>query len=122
MKRQVFYIISSIAAASVLTSAAEARPRHHRVAARHHVYGRATASNIPYTSERRSFRNPYPVRPQYSYEEAPYDPSYQGPGADVFRRTIQAQHEPGVTLQIDPDAKQSATGGPAGGLPSNGNF
>ncbi len=28
-----------------------------------------------------------------------------------------AQHEPGVTQELEPDAKQSATGGPSGGVP-----
>ena len=33
------------------------------------------------------------------------------------RLTAQAYREPGVTLEIAPDAKQTATGGPSGGLP-----
>ena len=73
---------------------------------------------IPYRQELPSYENPYPVRPQYGYEEAPYDPSYYGYGAQVFRRTIQSAHEPGVTLQLDPEVKETATGGPSGGLPS----
>ena len=126
-------MISALAVASLTTSAAEARTHHYRrVVAHHHYhrygtsypygtsyrYGTATASDIPYRAERPSYRNPYPLRPQYGYEEAPYDPAYQGPGAEVFRRTIQSAHEPGVTLQLDPEAKESATGGPSGGLPS----
>ena len=119
MKRQLLYMISGVAIASVTMSAAEARPPHARAVAHHHIkVGTATAANIPYRQEHPSFGNPYPVRPQYGYEEAPYDPSYYGPGHEVFRRTIQAAHEPGVTLQIEPDAKETATGGPSGGLPS----
>ena len=119
MKRQLLYMISGVALASLGASAAQARPHHRRVADHHHYrYGYATAANIPYRAERPSFRNPYPLRPQYGYEEAPYDGAYQGAGADVFRRTIQSAHEPGVTLQVEPESKETATGGPAGGLPS----
>lgn len=33
------------------------------------------------------------------------------------RLTAQAYREPGVTLELAPDAKQTATGGPSGGVP-----
>ncbi len=134
MRRLMFYLVSSAAVVMLSTSAANAQPRHAKIAdakiahartahietVAHHRYryGTATALDIPYREQRPSFGNPYPLRPQYGYEEAPYDPYYQGPGAEVFRRTIQSAHEPGVTLQIEPEAKETATGGPAGGLPS----
>lgn len=48
-----------------------------------------------------------------------YD-GYQGPGATVLRRGVAAQVEPGATEEIAPGAKQTATGGPAGGVPGFG--
>ena len=42
---------------------------------------------------------------------------YKGPGATVLKKSLEAQHEPGVAQEIAPDAKQTATGGPSGGLP-----
>ena len=45
---------------------------------------------------------------------------YNGPGATVLKKTLKAQHEPGVAEEIAPDAKQTATGGPSGGLPGSG--
>ncbi len=133
MQRQLLYTISGVALAALTASAAEAKPRHVRAAAHHHYrygsnhyrdgyartrYGTATGADILYRQQRPSYENPYSVRPQYGYEEAPYDPSYYGYGTQVFRRTIQAAHEPGVTLELDPAAKETATGGPSGGLPS----
>ncbi len=46
--------------------------------------------------------------------------NYNGPGAIVLRRGLEAQFEPGVTEELYPDAKQTATGGPAGGIPGAG--
>ena len=48
-----------------------------------------------------------------------YD-GYNGPGSTVLRKTLKAQHEPGVAEDLAPDAKQTATGGPSGGLPGMG--
>ena len=55
---------------------------------------------------------------------APYAPptgGYYGVGGyegDIIaRRTAEAYREPGVTLELAPDAKQTATGGPSGGVP-----
>jgi hypothetical protein len=42
---------------------------------------------------------------------------YNGPGSTVLRKSLQAQHEPGVTQELSPSAKQTATGGPSGGVP-----
>ena len=113
MKRQLFYTISAAALVSLSTSVVEAQPHRSRVAARHHHYHHHYAGG-----QGVNFQERYPTRPQYGYEEAPYDPSYYGPGAEVFRRTIQSAHEPGVTLELEPEAKETATGGPSGGLPS----
>ena len=51
----------------------------------------------------------------------PYS-GYGGSYADtqdnaVARATARAYTEPGVTQELAPDAKQSATGGPSGGVP-----
>ena len=39
------------------------------------------------------------------------------PGEIILNQTERAQHEPGVTQELAPDAKQTATGGPSGGVP-----
>ena len=44
---------------------------------------------------------------------------YNGPSATVLKKGVEAQHEPGVTSEISPSAKQTATGGPSGGVPGN---
>ena len=54
------------------------------------------------------------VPPQGTYDR------YNGPGATVLQKTLEAQHEPGVAEELEPGAKQSATGGPSGGLPGRG--
>ena len=38
-------------------------------------------------------------------------------GDAIARATARAQTEPGVTEELAPDAKQTATGGPSGGVP-----
>ena len=46
--------------------------------------------------------------------------AYQGSnenGDVVARAAARAQHEPGVTNEFSPDARQTATGGPVGGVP-----
>ena len=104
--------LTSIAALVALsTSDVEARAGHARLVAHHH---HRYAGVTPYPG---AYGYSAPVDPRYGYEEAPYDPAYQGPGAEVFALTRQAQHEPGVTLELEPDAKQTATGGPVGGIP-----
>ena len=45
---------------------------------------------------------------------------YSGPGAIVLRRGLAAQSEPGVTEELFPGSKQTATGGPVGGAPGSG--
>ena len=39
------------------------------------------------------------------------------PGEIIRDATERAQREPGVTSELAPDAKQTATGGPVGGVP-----
>ena len=48
-----------------------------------------------------------------------YNPyaGYEGPGSIVLNATERARREPGVTLELSPDAKETATGGPVGGVP-----
>ena len=42
---------------------------------------------------------------------------YTGPGSAVLNATVQSERDPGVTLELAPDAKETATGGPVGGPP-----
>ena len=88
--------LGRIASAAILmlcaSPAAEARPHHGRLVAHHHSFRQAPyAAQVPY--------------------------GYQGPGATIFALTARAQREPGVTEELAPDAKQTATGGPVGGVP-----
>ena len=48
-----------------------------------------------------------------------YNPyaDYEGPGSIVLNLTEKARREPGVTFELAPDAKETATGGPVGGVP-----
>ena len=100
--------IALIAAGTMLVAApAVAQGYHHH--RRHHRYAAAQpdGSGEPY-----GYRNlPYP---QF------YGGYYGGGGweaATNARLTAQAYREPGVTLELAPDSKQSATGGPSGGVP-----
>ncbi len=54
--------------------------------------------------------------PLGSGERNPYA-DYHGPGSVVLNKTERARSEPGVTLELAPDAKETATGGPVGGVP-----
>ena len=48
-----------------------------------------------------------------------YSQSYGGSweGEAIARATERMQYAPGVTNELAPDAKETATGGPAGGVP-----
>lgn len=100
-------------------------PHHHR----HHRYAAAQTdgSGEPY-----DYRNaPYPQAYGGYYGSGTssrgtgyghgYDSGFGYAGgweaAANARLTAQAYRDPGVTLEIAPDAKQTATGGPSGGLP-----
>ncbi len=113
MSHRLICAVSTAAITLLATANTDARSHHTRVAAHHHHYHGGPASYQGYAG----YRYIAPVDPRYGYEEAPYDPSYQGPGAEVFALTRKAQHEPGVTLELEPDAKETATGGPVGGVP-----
>ena len=43
--------------------------------------------------------------------------SPEAPGAIVRQQTERSAREPGVTQELAPDAKETATGGPSGGVP-----
>ena len=49
----------------------------------------------------------------------PYNDSsgWDMPGAIISSATRRSQREPGVTLELAPDARETATGGPVGGVP-----
>ena len=113
MTHRLLFMASAAALIALQTSHADARPRHVRTAAHHHRH----YAGVPSYRGDPAYGYAAPVDPRYGYEEAPYDPSYQGPGAEVFALTRKAQHEPGVTLELEPDAKETATGGPVGGVP-----
>ena len=51
------------------------------------------------------------IPPQGNYD------GYNGSGSIVLKKSLKAQKEPGVAQEVAPDAKQTATGGPSGGLP-----
>ena len=112
MKRLSILLCATAAVFIALVPSASAHPK--RFPIRNRVHERLFVRRVPppYTD-----RSAYPVDPGYGYEEAPYDPSYTGPGATIFEATKKAQHEPGVTLELAPDAKETATGGPVDGVP-----
>ena len=115
MTHRIFSMASAAALLAASTINVDAQPRHVGIVAHHHRHYAGASSHAGTAG----FRYSPPVDPRYGYEEAPYDPSYQGPGADVFAATKKAQHEPGVTLDLEPDAKETATGGPVGGIPGH---
>ena len=88
------------AAALVLTTGtALAGHLHHRYRVSHH----------------RSFVAPY-SDPAYGY--ASPSPAGWISSAEIVRQaTARAYLEPGTTLELAPDAKETATGGPVGGVP-----
>ena len=102
------YRVALAAVLALSATTVEARPRH-VAALHHHVHARRGASGQTRVQAGARYGT-----------EPPADASYQGPGAEVFRQTILSAHAPGTTLELDPYAKQSATGGPSGGLPNNG--
>jgi hypothetical protein len=90
--------LAMTAAVMVLTApAVQARPLHPRIVHHHATLPREGAA-------------PYAVEPN------PYQ-GYEGPGSIVLNATERAKHEPGVTNELAPDAKETATGGPVGGVP-----
>lgn len=121
--------LTLIAAATALFAIpAMSQPYHHR----HHAY-RYGPAQPDGSGEPNAFRNAsYPQAyggyygaPNRSYGTSPYGQNYAtGFGyaggweaASIAGLTAQAYREPGLTLELFPDAKLTATGGPAGGLP-----
>ena len=103
------YLLTGTVALS-LCSPAMAAPYHH-----HHGYGPVTAhaglgrahdQRVIHASQERLG----------SGQVNPYA-GYRGPGSAVLNATVRAAGEPGVTLELAPDAKETATGGPVGGPP-----
>lgn len=139
-------ILLASAGALALSPAASAKPRHHARRVTHERYA-AYAPHAPYGYARRGDSYAYPG---YGYDggygyrgptsanadatlngnsfnagAAQIPPpgtynGYYGPGATVLRRGLEAQFEPGVTSEFFPGAKQTATGGPSGGIPGSG--
>ena len=113
-------ILLASACALTLAPVASARPLHHHhhiahasyIGARHGypAYGHA-ALGEPQEDGGAFNAGAAQVPPRGFYN------NYYGPGATVLRRGVAAQYEPGATQEIEPDAKQTATGGPVGGLP-----
>lgn len=94
------------AAAALVALPAAARPAHHR--GHHHAHAARGYAAPAYGTA----ASPYPPQATGGY--------YGSPGWEAAvnaRRTAEAYREPGVTLELAPDAKQTATGGPAGGIP-----
>ena len=107
------------AAVVALTSgAAFAQHRHHRLVT-HHRYGYVHYQNalgeyvrpLRYESSAPYYRKSFETPP------LPYVPRGDSPSAIVLRHTIEAQSEPGLATELAPDAKETATGGPVGGIP-----
>ena len=58
---------------------------------------------------------PVAQNPRYGYSENPYDPTYRGPGWEVFALQHGQEQRAGVLHEIAPDAKISASGIVVGG-------
>ncbi len=108
-----------LALALASMGAADARPvvphqvaASHRVVHAHHRHAAASRAAVPY-----GYLDSVPEDPRYGYEEAPYDPNYHGPGAEIFNATKALAQSPQADLlhELEPDAKVSATGVVVGG-------
>lgn len=92
---------------AVASTGAPAQSHHHdrhRAAARHHA---------PHDAHRGAY-------PDYGYDDPRNAPAYGGygwQGEAIREATERAQHEPGLTRELAPDSRQTATGGPVGGVP-----
>ena len=110
-------VLFLIAGVSIVATPVLAQPNHHR---RHYRYGPAQpdGSGEPY-----GYRNaPYPQAYGGYYGTGSYGAGGSWEAQTNARLTAQAYRDPGVTLELDPTAKQTATGGPVGGLPGRGGF
>ncbi len=123
---RVSIAIAALAAAGLTASAtgAAARPLHHHrlYAYHHHGYGYAPFPFQPYRRGYPTTAGGYDHGPGYGYPPYGYPGGAYGAGQIIENATIRAQHEPGVTSELAPDAKQTATGGPVGGVPGFSGF
>ena len=105
---RIALLLAPIAAIG-LSSPVAAWPYHHH---RH-----ATAARHAFVV--RADRAPNAQANQEPIGGGAYNPyaHYTGPGSAVLNATVRAAGEPGVTLELAPDAKETATGGPVGGPP-----
>ena len=118
MRLQSFHAAALAASLATTASLADARPLvpAHGIAAHHRhrhtvaFHRRAAPSPAPY-----GYTDAAPEDPRYGYAEAPYDPNYNGPGAEVFAATKAQARDSGLLHELAPDAKVSATGIVVGG-------
>ena len=115
-----FTFLHAAALAAVLVAPATlvaARPRP--VAAPHppfhHPHRRTVAARGGRAPTAYGYIDSVPEDPRYGYEEAPYDPNYHGPGAEVFAATKAEARDSALLHELAPDAKVSATGIVVGG-------
>ncbi len=95
-----FVLLAPVALCLAAAPAAATPWRHHHHHAATAVARAPVQSQEPYAGLN---RNPYA--------------GYTGPGSAVLNATVQSERDPGVTLELAPDAKETATGGPVGGPP-----
>ena len=107
----------AIASTTLVPLSAEARPKvaPHRVAHVHRHHAVAARARAPYGQVPYGYLDSGPEDPRYGYAEAPYDPNYHGPGAEVFAATKATARDSGLLHELEPDAKVSATGIVVGG-------
>lgn len=123
MKSLVGALAIGAAVVALAPVSASARHLHHHHQLRAH---RAWQGHSPNAAYAPSPYGGYGAGSQGSPSQEPlgsgyYNPyvGYQGPGSIVLNATERARREPGVTLELAPDAKETATGGPVGGVPGH---
>ena len=124
--------IALIAAATVLVATTARAQGGYDEGYRHHRHHRYATAQPDGSGEPFGYRDaPYPQAygGYYGTGDRSYGGGYGHGYASGFgyaggweaaanaRLTAQAYREPGVTLELAPDAKQTATGGPSGGVP-----
>ncbi len=108
--------LTAVAALLIIpaTAASASPPHHHRAWHRadvfRHSVGRPYGYGYGYGGGTVA-----PQNPRYGYSESPYDPSYRGPGWEVFAAQHSVEQNATVLHEIAPDAKISATGIVVGG-------
>lgn len=116
MRKNVTTVVASMVVLTALAGSVQAR-RFHRLG--NHLVQAAHGPHFV----RDGFSGRCIARRRYSSQEVlgsgQYNPyaDYDGPGSIVLNETEKARREPGVTVEIAPDAKETATGGPVGGVP-----